>query len=132
MLNEMSHTKSTALERLVMKLLGGLNRFYGIPTLALGLGVVHTRRFRKTVGLCWILVLSQYLICDWMVSNTIYVQELIIQNVICSTLTGLKPLWFRWLSHYSLNHWLPRNFYLRLHIGPAIAMIPVTKAQLSQ
>ena len=43
----MSHTKSAALERLVMKLLGGLNRFYGIPTLALGLGVVHTRRFRN-------------------------------------------------------------------------------------
>ena len=38
----MSHTKSTALERLVIQLLGGLNRFYGIPTLALGLGVVHT------------------------------------------------------------------------------------------
>ena len=48
-LNEMSHTKSTALERLVIQLLGGLNRFYGIPTLALGLGVVHTRRFRNNV-----------------------------------------------------------------------------------
>ena len=45
----MSHTKSTALERLVIQLLGGLNRFYGIPTLALGLGVVHTRRFRNAV-----------------------------------------------------------------------------------
>ena len=43
----MSHIKSTALERLVIHLLGGLNRFYGIPTLALGLGVVHTRRFGK-------------------------------------------------------------------------------------
>ena len=43
----MSHTKSTALERLVIQLLGGLNRFYGILTLALGLGVVHTRRFRN-------------------------------------------------------------------------------------
>ena len=43
----MSHTKSTALEQLVIHLLGGLNRFYGIPTLALGLGVVHTRRFRN-------------------------------------------------------------------------------------
>ena len=41
-MNEMSHTKSIALERLVMQLLGSLNRFYGISTLALGLGVVHT------------------------------------------------------------------------------------------
>ena len=63
-LNEMSHTKSTALERLVIQLLGGLNRFYRIPTLALGLGVVHTRRFGNTVGLCWILVLMQKLKCD--------------------------------------------------------------------
>ena len=37
----MNHTKSTALERLVIQLLGGLNRFYGIPTLALGLDKVH-------------------------------------------------------------------------------------------
>ena len=36
----MSHTKSTALERLVIQLLGGLNRFYRIPTLAPGLHVV--------------------------------------------------------------------------------------------
>ena len=61
-MNEMSHTKNTALERLVIQLLGDLNRFYGTPTLVLGLGVVHTRRFRNTVGLCWILVIMQYLI----------------------------------------------------------------------
>ena len=41
MLNEMSHTKSIALEQLVIQILGGLNRFYGIPSLALGLGMVH-------------------------------------------------------------------------------------------
>ena len=35
---EMSRTRSTALERLVMTFLGGLNQFYGIPTLALGPG----------------------------------------------------------------------------------------------
>ena len=41
----MSHIKSTALELSVIPLLGGaegLNRFYGIPTLALGLGAAHT------------------------------------------------------------------------------------------
>ena len=42
----MSRIRSTALERSVIPLLvgggGGLNRFYGIPTLALGLDVAHT------------------------------------------------------------------------------------------
>ena len=41
----MSRARSTALERLVMALLGGLNRFYGIPTLALGPGTVHAHYF---------------------------------------------------------------------------------------
>ena len=43
----MSHTRSTALERSVIQLLGGLSRFYGIPTLTLCPGTVHTRRFQK-------------------------------------------------------------------------------------
>ena len=41
---KMSRTRSTALERSVITLLGEgeiLNRFYGIPTLALGPGTVH-------------------------------------------------------------------------------------------
>ena len=38
----MSRIRSTALERSVIILLEGLNRFYGIPTLALGPDVVHT------------------------------------------------------------------------------------------
>ena len=41
----MSRTRSTALERLVITLLeggGGLHRFYWIPILALGPGMVHT------------------------------------------------------------------------------------------
>ena len=42
--DKMSRTRSTALERLVIQLLGGLNRFYGIPTLALGPGMVHLHR----------------------------------------------------------------------------------------
>ena len=33
----------------------GLNQFDGILTLALGLGVVHRRRFRNTAWLCWII-----------------------------------------------------------------------------
>ena len=37
----MSRTRSTALERSVIPLLGGLNRFYGIPTLTLGPDTVH-------------------------------------------------------------------------------------------
>ena len=40
----MSRTRSTTLERLVIQLLGGLNRFYGIPTLALGPDMVHLHR----------------------------------------------------------------------------------------
>ena len=44
---DMSRTRSTALERLVITLLGGLNRFYGIPTLALGPGTVHIRYFNN-------------------------------------------------------------------------------------
>ena len=44
---DMSRTRSTALERLVITLLGGLNRFYGIPTLALGPGTVHLRYFNN-------------------------------------------------------------------------------------
>ena len=32
----MSSTRSTALERLAITLQGGLNQFYGIPTLAIG------------------------------------------------------------------------------------------------
>ena len=42
----MSRTRSTALERLVIILLGGLNRLYGTPTLVLGPGAVHTRCLR--------------------------------------------------------------------------------------
>ena len=44
-MNEMSYTSSTALERLVIQLLGGLTPFYGIANLALDLGVVHTSCF---------------------------------------------------------------------------------------
>ena len=44
---DMSRTRSTALERLVITLLGGLNRFCGIPTLALGPGTVHLRYFNN-------------------------------------------------------------------------------------
>ena len=36
------HADSTAFERLVIILLGGLNQFYGIPTLALGPDVAQS------------------------------------------------------------------------------------------
>ena len=42
----MGRTRSTALEWSVITLLEGLNRFYGIPTLALGPGTVHTVCFQ--------------------------------------------------------------------------------------
>ena len=45
-LNEMSHNKNAALERLVIQLLGGLNRYYGILNLALGLYGLYTLLFR--------------------------------------------------------------------------------------
>ena len=43
----MSRTRSTPLERSVITLLGGFNWFKGIPTLALGPGMVHARCFRQ-------------------------------------------------------------------------------------
>ena len=117
----MSRTRSTALELLVIILLGSLNSFYGIPTLVLGPGTVHARCFRQ----CPVisdngLKPSSYPWC----SPSSFRAHILSANPNSFSRQPWKPLWFSRLTYSHTYSSFPR--ILSETLGSAIAMISGT------